>query len=169
MTAVEPPPASLYQRNATAFHLYADLLDRPRESVRVTDVMALTGVKEAAARRAVDELVALGVLTAIVRGRYRPANAPEPEPAEPLLRCHWCRKPLIPPRRKFCSDACSMAAHSKLRTARANSEPKPDLRCVVCGTPIPRRPRAGHQKYCSRHCEYVDRRNKAATAAGGSS
>lgn len=119
VTIVEPPPAALYQRNPTAFHLYADLLERPREALTVADAGRITGTKEAAARRAVEDLVALGVLTPVVRGRYRPANAPDLEPAESIIRCRHCLKPLTPPRRKYCDDRCSMAFHSKLRTVRA--------------------------------------------------
>jgi predicted nucleic acid-binding Zn ribbon protein len=156
---VDAAPLDLYRRDPVAFLLYASLYERPRVHVTLGDVQRITGSSEKQAKTAIRELVGLGALAKAGPGLWRPANAPVADPEvtlEPV--CRWCQQPLPPGRRVFCSDQCSGRANAKLAYVRkvesAGGRDTP-LRCGVCGTDIPRRPRSHHQVYCSRKCARV--------------
>ncbi|MCW2674771.1 MAG: hypothetical protein JWP14_3360 [Frankiales bacterium] len=164
---MDAAPIDLYRRDPVAFLLYADLYEKPRAQVSVAEVQLITRAGEKQAAAAIKELVKLGALTRVGDGVYRPANAPEPaELPAPVLACRWCNELLPTGRRVFCSDRCkSRASQKRFRVRervreRETRGPREPLRCVVCGTEIPRKSNNDHQLYCSRRCLRVVERQK---------
>lgn len=146
LATVDAPPADLYRTNPVAFHLVAELYERPRHLITTDDAVRLTGAKRPAALAALRHLVELQLLEQARPGTYR-----EPK------RCVNCRAVLSGRRTLYCSTECtdaSEAAAIRKRNAEQRAA-EPQRHCVACGQALEHRPRTRHQKYCSRHCEYV--------------
>lgn len=59
--------------------------------------------------------------------------------------CLACKKPLSPPKKKYCNMACTMVAWRR-------AHPRPDRFCPVCKNTLPKERRGG-RKYCGQKCK----------------
>lgn len=143
---MDAPPADLYRSNPVAFHIAAELHEQPRDTITTSDATELTGANRPTALAALRHLVDLQLLEQVKPGVYR-----EPR------RCQQCGQMVSGRRTLYCSRACTKAGTlARVRQERAEQRAaEPQRHCVTCGKPLEHRPRTRHQKYCSRHCEYL--------------
>lgn len=146
------PP--LAQRNPTAFGLLVDLTETPRIVVDVPTIVGLTGVSPEAAAAVAGDLVAEGALTPATPDVF--VVTTDSTDRRPVRReCAWCSAPLTGRQRLFCTKDCANRTHNARIAARTADQRAVEARsCVACGTALEPRPRARHQLYCSRPCEY---------------
>lgn len=157
LAVVHAPPADLYKRDPVAFHLWVELAASPRPTLTVADAAKMTGATQAAARRALAELIERGVLErAGGQGYHLPAVAEQPAAPARARACERCGNERPPTARRYCSPACRNATiRAKAIAARAATRAETRRRCVVCGALLPSKARGQHQLYCSRHCEGI--------------
>ena len=153
---MDAPPAELFARNPVAFHLAAELREHPRNELTAADAARITGAPPGRARSAITALVELGMLEPARRGYYREPTAPTATAGKRARSCTWCGNALTGRQRLFCSHDCANHSHNSRRSAALAEQRADNLRrCIVCSTALDPKPRARHQLYCSRHCEYV--------------
>lgn len=154
--SVDAPPASLYRRSPTAFHLWVEFAETPNRELTVSAAARLTSTAPAAARRALSELVAAGVVEQMTPGRYRATKATQNEEPPSARTCSRCGTPLTGRQRLYCSSSC-LQKTSRRRAAAKRAEVGQDAvrRCAVCQAPIPKAPENKNRVYCSKQCKYL--------------